>query len=309
MRDECVSVSESNVPSVGFGTYQMDPEECEAATRAALETGYRHIDTAMAYENEAAVGRAIRDSGVPREDIFLTTKVKGYPEYLTREGFLRAAEGCLERLDTDYVDLLLVHWWFPTGDMAGVMDALNQLVDEGKVRHIGVSNFSIEQLKRAMRLSDEPIFTNQVEYHPYFDQEKMLAFCRANDVLLTAYSPLAQGRVVDDEVLTRIGARYGKTAAQVAIRWLVQQEGVVTIPKSATERYIRENRDVFDFALTEREMHEIDELEGPLLYRLNSEGGPIYEFRAFVGPLLPSGVVDAIRTVGASALTLTHRGR
>ncbi len=298
MSREHATIERVDVPAVGFGTYQMDEAECETSTATALSAGYRHIDTAMAYENEAAVGRAIARSDVPREEIFLTTKVKGYPEYLNREGFLEAAEGCLDRLDTEYVDLLLVHWWHPTGDIIGVFEALARLVEEGRVRHVGVSNFSVEQLRGAMAVSDVPILTNQVEYHPYFDQRELLTFCRANDILLTAYSPLAHGRVVGDETLARIGRRYGKSAAQVAIRWLIQQEGVVTIPKSVTGRYIRENRDVFDFQLTGDEMREIADLKGPLFYRLNSEGGLLYEARSFLGPRLPDRFVNAARNVG-----------
>jgi diketogulonate reductase-like aldo/keto reductase len=288
------------VPAVGFGTYQMDEQECERATGRALSQGYRHVDTAMAYENERAVGRAIEASDVPREELFLTTKVKGYPEYLSRNGFRAAAEGCLDRLDVDYVDLLLVHWWHPAGDMAGVFDALAELVDEGRVGHVGVSNFSVEQLERALSVSDVPILTNQVEYHPYFDQAELLEFCRERDVTLTAYSPLAQGRVVDDPTLTRIGHRYEKSAAQVAIRWLVQQEGVVAIPKSSTDRYIRENLEVFDFELTDGEIREIDDLRGPLTYRLNAEGGLIYEARGLLGAHLPDPVVGAAQRVGGS---------
>lgn len=298
MSGRYVTSNGTDVPAVGFGTYQMEEAECEAATATALSAGYRHIDTAMAYENEAAVGRAIADSGVPRDDVFLTTKVKGYPEYLNREGFLEAAEACLDRLDTDYIDLLLVHWWHPSGSIEGVFDAMNELVEEGRVRHIGASNFSVGQLEAAMVASDAPILTNQVEYHPYFDQSELLAFCQEHDILLTAYSPLARGRVVDDEVLIRIGRRYGKSAAQVAIRWLVQQENVITIPKSVTDRYIRENREVFDFDLTTREIEEIADLRGPLLYRLNSEGGLVYEFRALAGAHLPKRFLDAVQSLG-----------
>ena len=268
----------------------MGGYECFNAVKSALESGYRHVDTAMAYENEAVVGRAIEVADVDRDDVFVTTKIKGYPELLEYDRLLAAAEGCLERLGTDYIDLLLIHWWDPSADMEETFSAMSQLVERDLVRHIGVSNFSVEQLREAMRVSDVPIFTNQVEYHPFFDQSEMLSFCRENDVLLTAYSPLAEGRVVNDEELTAIGDRYGKSPAQVALRWLIQQPSVVTIPKATTESHLRENLHVFDFELTDEEMRRIAELEGPLFYRLNSEGGMIWRFRDWIGPYVPATI-------------------
>lgn len=276
---------EREIPQVGFGTYQTGGYECFNAVSEALDIGYRHIDTAMAYENEAVVGRAIQQSDVDREEIFLTTKIKGYPELLEYDRLIEATEGCLQRLDTEYIDLLLIHWWNPDSDMSETFAALDELVDRGWVRRIGVSNFSVEQLREAMRVSKAPIFTNQIEYHPYWKQPEMLEFCQANDVVLTAYSPLAEGRLVGDETLAEIGKPYGKTPAQVAIRWLIQQENVVTIPKTVTPEYARENLDVFDFKLTDGEMRQIDELEGPLLYRHNREGGLIYRARGVAGPI------------------------
>lgn len=282
------------LPRVGFGTYRTGGYECFEAVRTALEVGYRHVDTAMAYENEAVVGRAIDVSPVDREDVLLTTKLKGYTEFLTYDRILAEAEACLERLGTDYVDLLLLHWWNEDADMAEAFAALNRLVDEGKVAAIGVSNFSVDQLRRAMAASEAPIRTNQVEYHPYHDQDELLAFCRANDVVLTAYSPLAEGLVVDDGALAAIGDRYGKSAAQVAIRWLVQQENVVAIPKTVTPSRAKENLDVDDFELTDREMEVVDDLEGPFWYRQNREGGHVYRLRGIVGPLVPGTVRRAI---------------
>lgn len=284
----------AEIPPVGFGTYRTGGYECFDAVRDALDAGYRHIDTAMAYENEATVGRAIETSPVAREDVFLTTKLKGYAEFLEYDRVLEATEGCLERLGTDYLDLLLIHWWNPESDMEETFAALDRLVDEGKVNHIGVSNFSVQQLQEAMTVSDAPILTNQVEYHPYWGQDELLRFCQANDVILTAYSPLAEGRLVTDEVLERIGIRYGKSPAQVAIRWLIQQENVVTIPKTVTPSRARENIDVFDFELSDREMHQIAQLEGPLLYRHNREGGLIYRLRGVVGPFAPGPVLDKL---------------
>ena len=285
---------ETAIPSVGIGTYRIGGYECFNAISEALEVGYRHVDTAMAYENEAAVSRAIETSTVDREDVFVTVKIKGYPEFLNRRRMIEAVKGSLQRLGMDRIDLVLIHWWHPDGDLTEVFDALSQLADDGKVEHIGVSNFSIEQLERAMDASDAPIATNQVQYHPYFQQDKMLSFCRDHDVLLTAYSPLAGGLVPDDETLSKIGNRYGKSAAQVAIRWLIQQDGVVTIPKTVRSDRLRENFDVFDFELTNIEMGQIHELEGPLWYRLNSDRGVITRFRGAIGPYVPKQIRDKI---------------
>lgn len=306
--DEFVTANGTDVPTIGFGTYRMEGEECLEATRTALDAGYRHIDTAMAYDNEAVIGQAIEESDVDREDIFLTTKVKGYPEMLQYEGFKEAAEGCLERLGTDYVDLLLVHWWNPGGDMDGVFRALDELAAEGLTRHIGVSNFSIEQLRRAIGLADTPILTNQIEYHPYFTDNHgdLVEYCQNQDVLVTAYSPLAEGRIADDGTLAKIGERYGKTAPQVAIRWLIQQEGVIAIPKSSTPQYIHANRDVFDFELTNEEMRRITAQRGPMLYELLKEEGPVYKVRAVFGPRMPDPLRKAIKTTGSTALKLVQ---
>jgi diketogulonate reductase-like aldo/keto reductase len=298
---EFATVRGESVPKVGFGTYQTGGYETAQATKTALKTGYRHIDTAMAYENEAVIGRVIEGSDVDREDIFLTTKVKGYSEYLNYDGFVEAAKGCLERLGMDYVDLLLVHWWERGGDIEGVCAALDHLVEEGLARNVGVSNFSVEQLEQARQLMDQPLFTNQVEYHPYFyqNQQELLSYCQKNDIILTGYSPLAEGMVVNDELLAEIGRPYGKSAAQVAIRWQIQQDNVITIPKSVTPSYIRQNIDVFDFELTEAEMRRVAGARGPPVYEFLKEGGPVSQFRASVGPRLP----DPVRAVAGKGIS------
>ncbi len=291
---EQMETSQMGLPKVGLGTYQTGGFECFNTVQEALEVGYRHIDTAMAYENEAAVGRAIETADVDRDDVFLTTKIKGYPRFLERDRLREAAEGCLNRLGTDYIDLLLVHWWNERAEMTETFQALTELVESGKVRHIGVSNFSVDQLRRAMHASDVEILTNQVEHHPYWKQTDLLEFCQAQDVILTAYSPLAEGLLVEDQRLAEIGNRHGKTPSQVAIRWLTQQENVVTIPKTTTPEYLRQNIDVWDFELSEREMSRIDDLDGPFFYRHNREGGLIYRARGVAGPvaeqLLPAPI-------------------
>lgn len=260
-----------DVPALGFGTWPMRGETCRTAVRTALEYGYRHVDTAQMYQNEAAVGRAIADSGVPREDVFLVTKLlRGN---LAHEDVLRSTAASLERLDTDYVDLLLIHSPSRSVPIEETIGAMNRLQAEGTVEHIGVSNFSVAQLEAAMEASETPVLTDQVEYHPFTSQSDLLEFCLDHDVVLTAYSPVARGRVLGNDTLGEIGERYGKTPAQVALRWLVQQEIVAAIPKAATPEHIAENVDVFDFELTPDEMERVFDLQGGLLTRLRARLG------------------------------------
>lgn len=289
-RNELESSVQSTIPRVGLGTWQTGGYQCFNAVQHALELGYRHIDTAMAYENEATVGRAIEVSDVDRDDVFLTTKVKGYPELLEYDRLLEAVEGSLERLGTDYVDLLLIHWWNPVSDMGSTFAAMDRLVEEGKVDNIGVSNFSVDQLRDAMGVSDSPILTNQVEHHVYWQNNDILSYCQKNDITLTAYSPLAEGLLVDDEQLASIGDRYGKSAAQVAIRWLLQQENVVTIPKTVTPEHARSNMNVFDFSLSDEEIKIINNVEPAWWYRTNREGGRVSQLRGKLGRALPDSV-------------------
>ena len=266
MSDDIVTVRGVEVPAVGLGTWRLRGDDCRRAVETALELGYRHVDTAQAYGNERRVGAAIESSAVDREDLFLTTKLDGG----SRENgaVQRSVRESLDRLDTDYLDMLLIHWpndkppfspvRLPGGPpLAETLTAMNELVDEGLVRHVGVSNFDVRRLDEARRLSEAPIVTNQVQFHPYWDQRDLLSYCRRNDVLLTAYSPLCHGGVLDDDVLRELGRRYGKTAAQVAIRWAIQHEGVVAIPKATSRDHLAANVDVFDFELTEAEMERI----------------------------------------------------
>ena len=249
------TVRGERVPAIGLGTYGLRGREGVETVRRALELGYRHVDTAELYRNETAVGTALAESGVRRDDVFLTTKV--WKTNLAYEDVLHSGRRSAEKLGVDVLDLLLVHAPNPAVPFGETFEALNALQTEGLVRHVGVSNFSIPQLREAMRASETPVVTNQVEYHPYEDRTDLLAFCRERDVVLTAYSPLAEGRVARDETLAAIGSRYGKSAAQVALRWLVQQPRVVAIPKAGSEAHLRENLDVFDFSLTDEEMGRI----------------------------------------------------
>ena len=252
---EYVTVQDTEVPALGFGTWRMRGTECREAVGTALDLGYRHIDTAQAYRNEREVGAAIRLSDVDREDLFLTTKL----DWSNRdhEGVLESTQGSLNKFGTDYVDLLLIHQRNLRTPLEETLGAMDELYEEGSVRHIGVSNFSVERLDRARRIADAPIFTDQVQYHPFWGQRDLLDYCQIHDLMLTAYSPLAHGGAVRDGMLRDIGARYDKSPAQVALRWLIQQDNVATIPKSTSREHIADNLEVFDFELSEREMHEI----------------------------------------------------
>jgi diketogulonate reductase-like aldo/keto reductase len=267
---EHVTAAGVDVPALGFGTWPMKGETCRTAVEHALEVGYRHLDTAQMYNNEESVGRAIAESDLPREDVFLVTKI--LRENLAHDDVLRSVEESAQRLGTQ-IDLLLIHAPSRSVPIEESIGAMNELQGSGTVDHIGVSNFSVEQLRQAMAASDTPILTNQVEYHPFKSQSDLLEFCIENGVILTAYSPLGKGRVTGNETLGAIGARYEKTAAQVALRWLVQQKMVAAIPKASSPAHIEENVDVFDFELGGEEMEQIFDLQGGLVSRLRSHLG------------------------------------
>ncbi|WP_435194896.1 aldo/keto reductase [Natronomonas sp. EA1] len=252
---EYVRVQGVEVPAIGLGTWRLTGDACRRTVTDALELGYRHVDTAQVYGNERQVGAGIADADVDREDVFLTTKLSGGNRGY--DDVLRSVDESLSKLDTSYLDLLLIHFPRPGVPLGETLAAMNELVDAGKVEHIGVSNFSIERLQRARDLSDAPIFTDQVQYHPYWPQTRLLDYCNIHGVMLTAYSPLAQGEVLSDPVLEEIGDRYGKSPAQVALRWLVQQEGVCTIPKATSREHLEANLQVFDFELSAEEMARI----------------------------------------------------
>lgn len=248
------------MPVIGFGTSQLG--NCGENVAAALKLGYRHIDTAWKYGTEEGVGDGIKASGVPRKEIFLCTKVSH--EYLRAADFARSVEQSLKRLRTDYVDLLHVHW--PSTDgipLAETMGALAKEKREGRARHIGVANFNIAMTEDAMRLCPEPLATLQAEYHPYLDQSKVLAFCRKAGLIFTAYCPLARGRLFKDPVIAEIARARGRTIAQIALRWLVQQGNIAPIPRSSNPRHMAECLEIFDFALTDGEMKRLFALRRP----------------------------------------------
>lgn len=260
---EYVTTRGVDVPALGIGTARFDSNDaCQQAVETALDVGYRHIDTAQSYGTEEAVGEAVAAAAVDREEVFVTTKLDD--DSRDHGAVLESTRRSLAALETDHVDLLLIHSSNETVPLEETIGAMNELQDENLVDHVGVSNFSVDQLRQAMDASDTPIITDQVEYHPHEEQSELLAFCIDENVMLTAYSPLDVGGVMDDVTLAAIGDRYEKTAPQVALRWLLQQEMVSAIPKAGKREHIHENFDVFDFELDDDEMREIFELAGGL---------------------------------------------
>lgn len=256
-----VNANGASIPALGFGTWALPDDRVQPLVEHSIGLGYRHVDTAQMYKNEKAVGAGIKASGVNRDDIFLTTKI--WPDFFERDAFRRAADERLELLGVDQVDLLLLHWPSKTVPLAETIAALNAVKEAGQTRHIGVSNFTIAMIDEAVRLSAAPLVTNQVEYHPFLSQAKVMAKLQQHGMALTAYCPLARGKVVGDPTLTKIGKAHGKSDSQVALRWLVQQEGVIAIPRSSSEKRIAENLDVFDFKLSDAEMAEISAMGSP----------------------------------------------
>lgn len=248
-----------DIPKIGFGTWKLKDETAQMCVAKAIEAGYRMIDTAQAYENEKHVGRGIADAQLPREDLWVTTKV-WMSEF--KDGDLQASvEQSLERLGIDHVDLILLHWPNRDVPLEETMGALNEVHVKGMSRNIGVSNFTTELMGEAVKLSKAPILTNQVEYHPFIDQTPVLEAAHAIGMSVTAYSPLAQGQVFDNTVLKEIGAKYGKSPAQVTVRWFVQQPGIIAIPRSSSPEHLAANHDIHDFELTDEDMGRITALK------------------------------------------------
>jgi len=248
-----LDVQGARIPRLGFGTWLLEGDDAYDGVRDALEIGYRHIDTARAYENEQEVGRAIADSGLDRGELWITTKI--WTSEFAAGDLERAAEDSLHNLRVDHVDLLLLHWPNPEVPLEESLGALARLREDGRIGHAGVSNFPAGMLQRALEMA--PLLANQVEYHPFLAQDALLDVCAANELTLTAYSPLAHGAVPKDHDLKEIGAAHGKTAGQVALRWLLDQELVTTAPKASSHDRRLENFEVFDFALTEEDRERI----------------------------------------------------
>jgi 2,5-diketo-D-gluconate reductase B len=253
---DVVDVKGFKIPIVGLGTWAL--RDVVSVVSEAIRVGYRHIDTAQMYGNEAEVGEAVRASGL-RSEIVVTTKIQ--PTQLAPRDVERSSKESLKKLGLDAIDLLLIHWPNPRVPLSDTLGAMAKLKREGVTRAIGVSNFTVALVEEAVRLSPEPIVCNQVECHPFLNQDKVIAACRARGMAVVAYSPVARGAASGNKVLQRIGAAHGKTAAQVSLRYLVQQ-GIVAIPRTNNRARLAENIALFDFALSDAEMREIHALSG-----------------------------------------------
>jgi diketogulonate reductase-like aldo/keto reductase len=244
----------NEIPLLGLGVWQVpDGPECENAVRWALEAGYRHVDTAQAYENERSVGRAIRDSGVPREDVYITTKF-----HPGRKDPVAEVQRSLERLGVDTVDLYIIHW--PQGGPTWAWDGMQRAREQGYARSIGVSNFSVADIDAVLEVADAPPTVNQVQFSPFEYRRRLLDACEQRRVAIEAYSPLGTGRHLDDEVVGRIADRLGRTPAQVLVRWCVEHE-LIVLPKSTHRERIEENAQIFDFSLSDEDMAALDALD------------------------------------------------
>ncbi len=247
-----------SMPALGLGTWDLRGSTCVSAVKRALDLGYRHIDTAEMYGNEAEIAKAIKESGVARREIFLTTKV--WTNHYRAKDFQNAAEASLKRLGTDHVDLLLIHWPNDAVPLKETLGALCQLAKDGKALAVGVSNFSAELLKQALSLAEVPLACDQVPYSLPENQDKLLALTHKEKIVLCAYTPLGRGGFLGRIELKETGKKHGKTPAQVALRWLVQQEGVAAIPKATGEKHLRENLEVFDFELDAVDLKLLNQL-------------------------------------------------
>jgi 2,5-diketo-D-gluconate reductase A len=247
------------IPQLGFGVFQIQPEDTKQATLAALEVGYRHIDTAQMYGNEKQVGDAVRESGVDRDDVFVTSKLSN--SFHAYDDALGAFDQTLKELGFDYLDLFLIHWPLPkVGDYVETWKAMEEIYSSGRVKAIGVSNFQRHHLRRLFDETETVPAANQIEVHPYLAQDDLRAFDAQNGILTEAWSPIAQGKVLDDPTLVRMGEAHGKSPAQVTLRWHIQR-GDIVFPKSVTRSRVEENFDVFDFELSDDEMREVTGLD------------------------------------------------
>jgi 2,5-diketo-D-gluconate reductase B len=259
-----VEANGARIPAIGLGTMTLKGDICVNAVKAALQLGYRHIDTAERYGNESEVGEGLaeglRGAGLKRDDVFVTTKV--YHDKLAAADFQRSFDESLQKLKLPWVDLLLIHWPNPKVPLAETLEVLCKAKRNGRAKHVGVANFTTPLLQQAVKIASEPLVTNQIEVHPFLDQGKVLAACRSRGLSVTAYCPIARGQVPGNEVLERIGKTHGKSSSQVALRYLVQQ-GIIPIPRTANPDHLAANLAVFDFKLSEAEMAEIGKLKKP----------------------------------------------
>ena len=246
--------SGAKIPALGLGTFRLEGDGCARIVREGIETGYRHIDTARMYGNEAAVGQGIRDSGVDRDELFVTTKI--WWSDIGRANLVPTAGKALIELGLEQVDLLLIHWPNPDIPLEESIEALNEAKTKGLTKHIGVANFTEALVDEAVHLSEAPLVCNQVEYHPALSQDSVLEACRRHDMALVAYSPIGQGgELLQNAEIVRIAKAHGKTPAQIVLRWEIEQDGVAAIPRTSNPERLPENIDIFDFELTEEDRY------------------------------------------------------
>jgi 2,5-diketo-D-gluconate reductase B len=252
-----VEANGARIPAIGLGTSELRGRDCARVVEQALKLGYRHIDTAQVYENEREVGDGLRASGIRRDEVFLTTKI--WTTHFAPNDLERSTKESLVRLRVSEVDLLLLHWPNPHIPLEETLGALAHAKNVGLTRHIGVSNFTVALIEEAVAVCAEPLVCNQVEYHPYLDQTKVREACARHGIAVVAYSPLAKGRIKTDGTLIRIGRAHHKTPAQICLRWLAQQNASA-VPRTSKVERLSENIDIFDFSLSDKELHEISQL-------------------------------------------------
>jgi 2,5-diketo-D-gluconate reductase B len=273
-----VEANGAKIPAIGLGTMTLMDAVCVEAVQTAIRLGYRHIDTAERYRNETKVGeglrRGLRAAGLAREEVFVTTKV--FHDRLAAADFERSLEQSLRDLELSWVDLLLIHWPNPKVPLKETLDVLCKAKRDGRAKHVGVANFTTSLLQDAVKLASEPLVTNQIEVHPFIDQDKVLAACRAHGLAVTAYCPLARGQVPGNDVLARIGKAHGKTSAQIALRYLVQH-GIIPIPRTSNPDHLAANLAIFDFTLSDVAMTEIAGLKQTGLRVVNPPHAPRWD--------------------------------
>jgi 2,5-diketo-D-gluconate reductase B len=273
-----VEANGAKIPAIGLGTMTLMDAVCVEAVETALCVGYRHIDTAERYRNESEIGeglrRGLRAAHVEREDVFVTTKV--WRDQLAAADFERSLDQSLKKLELSWVDLLLIHWPNPKVPLKETLEVLCKAKRNGRAKHVGVANFTTPLLQEAVKLASEPLVTNQIEVHPFIDQDKVLAACRTLGLSVTAYCPLARGKAPGNDILARIGKAHGKTPAQIALRYLVQQ-GIIPIPRTAKPDQLAANLAVFDFNLRDAEMAEIARLKQTGLRIANPPHAPRWD--------------------------------
>jgi len=269
-----IEANGARIPLIGLGTWDLRGRVCARMVEEALRLGYRHIDTAAMYDNERAVGEGLRASGIKRDEVFITTKV--WQSDLAARDFERSTKASLANLKLKAVDLLLIHWPNPRIPLSETVGAMCKMKREGLARHVGVSNFTVELMLQAKKLSTEPLVCNQIECHPFLDQSKVIEECRKQGMAVVAYSPIARGSARGDALLARIGKAHGKSAVQVCLRWLVQQN-IVVIPRTSKSERLKENFAIFDFKLSAAEMQQIAALANPRGRIVDWSGSPQWD--------------------------------